>query len=49
MSGKESTGRSVAPRVILSGIEVTHMIRNGQVKDAGIQRIAADHFYSLVI
>jgi transposase-like protein len=36
-------------RIILSGIEVMHMIRKGQMKDARIQRTAAEQFYSLVI
>ncbi len=36
-------------RIILSGIEVMHMIRKGQMKDAGIQRTAAEQFYSLII
>ena len=35
-------------RIILSGIEVMHMIRKGQMKDAGIPRTAAAQFYSLV-
>ncbi|MGT2477394.1 IS6 family transposase [Paraburkholderia terrae] len=35
-------------RVILSGIEVMHMIRKGQMKDAIMQRTAAEQFYSLV-
>ena len=35
-------------RVILSGIEVMHMIRKGQMKDAVIQRTVAEQFYSLV-
>lgn len=35
-------------RVILSGIEVMHMIRKGQMKDAAIERTVADQFYSLV-
>ncbi|OXC77493.1 Mobile element protein [Caballeronia sordidicola] len=34
-------------RIILSGIEVMHMIRKGQMKDAGIQCTAAEQFYSL--
>jgi putative transposase len=36
-------------RIILSGIEVMHMIRKGQVKAAGIQLTAAKQFYSLVM
>ncbi|WP_184040407.1 IS6 family transposase [Paraburkholderia sp. Cpub6] len=36
-------------RVILSGIEVMHMIRKGQMKDAVIQRTVAEQFYSLVL
>ncbi|SKC54032.1 IS6 family transposase [Paraburkholderia hospita] len=35
-------------RVILSGIEVMHMIRKGQMKDAAIERTVPDQFYSLV-
>ncbi|MGF6870927.1 putative transposase [Paraburkholderia sp. MM5477-R1] len=35
--------------IILSGIEVMHMIRKGQMKDAGIQRTGAEQFYSLII
>ncbi|HEY3637626.1 MAG TPA: DDE-type integrase/transposase/recombinase, partial [Rhizomicrobium sp.] len=35
-------------RIILSGIEVMHMIRKGQMKAAGIQLTAAEQFYSLV-
>jgi len=35
-------------RIILSGIEVMHIIRKGQMKDAGIRRTAAEQFYSLV-
>jgi putative transposase len=37
-------------RIILSGIEVMHMIRKGQVKTAkGIAPSAAEQFYSLVM
>ncbi|AFT90278.1 IS6 family transposase ISBmu21 [Paraburkholderia phenoliruptrix] len=36
-------------RIILSGIEVIHMIRKGQIKDGGISRTVADQFYSLVM
>jgi transposase-like protein len=36
-------------RIILSGIEVMHMIRKGQMKDTGIRRTAAEQFYSLVM
>jgi transposase-like protein len=37
-------------RIILSGIEVMHMIRKGQMKTAkGISPSAAEQFYSLVI
>ncbi|WP_350357421.1 IS6 family transposase [Paraburkholderia fungorum] len=35
-------------RIILSGIEVMHMIRKGQMKTDGVERTAADLFYSLV-
>jgi putative transposase len=36
-------------RIILPGIEVMHMIREGQMKDALIQRTVAEQFYSLVM
>ncbi|WP_407670873.1 IS6 family transposase [Paraburkholderia franconis] len=36
-------------RIILSGIEVMHMIRKEQMKDDGIARTVADQFYSLVM
>ncbi|SAL81923.1 integrase catalytic region [Caballeronia choica] len=36
-------------RVILSGIEVMHMIRKGQIQDNGSPKSAAQQFYSLVI
>src|SRR5471032_2252602 len=35
-------------RIILSGIEVMHMIRKGQMKDHGLTRTAAAQFYSLM-
>jgi putative transposase len=35
-------------RIILSGIEVMHMIRKGQMKDDGVTRTAAAQFYSLM-
>jgi putative transposase len=35
-------------RIILSGIEVMHMIRKGQMKDDGLTRTAAAQFYSLM-
>jgi len=35
-------------RIILSGIEVMHMIRKGQMKNDGDDRTAAAQFYSLV-
>ncbi|WP_429290610.1 IS6 family transposase [Paraburkholderia sp. CI3] len=35
-------------RIILSGIEIMHMIRKRQMKDAGIPRTAAEQFYSLM-
>jgi putative transposase len=35
-------------RIILSGIEIMHMIRKGQMKDNGVTRTSADQFYSLV-
>src|SRR5271154_257687 len=34
-------------RIILSGIEIMHMIRKGQMRDDGIAATAADQFYSL--
>ncbi|WP_116610432.1 IS6 family transposase [Paraburkholderia unamae] len=36
-------------RIILSGIEVMHMIRKGQMQHDGDTRTAAEQFYSLVI
>ncbi|WP_429347740.1 IS6 family transposase [Paraburkholderia sp. Clong3] len=36
-------------RIILSGIELMHMIRKGQMKDAGAERTAAEQFHSLVM
>jgi transposase-like protein len=37
-------------RIILSGIEVTHMIRKGQMKtENGIHPSAAEQFYSMVM
>jgi transposase-like protein len=36
-------------RIILSSIEVMHMIRKGQMKDVAIRRTVADQFYSLAI
>ena len=35
-------------RTILSGIEVMHMIRKGQMTDDGVTRTAAAQFYSLM-
>ena len=37
------------PRIILSGIELAHMIRKGQMRDDGIASTAAGQFYSLAI
>ncbi|WP_184223106.1 IS6 family transposase [Granulicella aggregans] len=34
-------------RILLSGIELTHMIRKGQMKDAGRGQTPAQQFYSL--
>jgi len=34
--------------IILSGIEVMHMIRKGQINDDGLTRIAAAQFYSMM-
>ena len=36
-------------RIILSGIEVMHMIRKGQMQHDGDTRTAPEQFYSLVI
>jgi transposase-like protein len=36
-------------RIILSGIEMMHMIRKGQMKDVGPDRTAAEQFYSPAI
>jgi len=37
-------------RIILSGIEVMHMIRKGQMKtENGIHPSAAEQFYSMVM
>ncbi len=36
-------------RIILSGIEVMHMILKGQLNNGGGTRTVAEHFYSLVI
>jgi putative transposase len=36
-------------RIILSGIEIMHMIRKGQLDDDGSARTVADRFYSLVM
>jgi len=36
-------------RIILSGIETMHMIREGQMKADGIARTAAEQFYSLAM
>jgi transposase-like protein len=36
-------------RIILSGIEIMHMIRKGQLNDDGSARTVADRFYSLVM
>ncbi|GJH18441.1 IS6 family transposase [Caballeronia novacaledonica] len=38
-----------APRIILSGIEIAHMIRKGQMCDDGVVSIAAEQFYSLAM
>ncbi|MBB5503127.1 hypothetical protein HDG37_007366 [Paraburkholderia sp. MM5384-R2] len=34
-------------RIILSGIEIAHMIRKGQMCDDGVASTAAEQFYSL--
>jgi transposase-like protein len=34
-------------RILLSGIELMHMIRKGQMKDGGKGQTPAQHFYSL--
>jgi putative transposase len=36
-------------RIILSGIELMHMIRKGKMQDDGVAKTAAGKFYSLVI
>jgi putative transposase len=36
-------------RILLSGIEVMHMITKGQMKDEGIARTAAEQLYSLAM
>jgi transposase-like protein len=36
-------------RIILSGIELMHMIRKGQMKEDGIERTVAAQFYALAI
>jgi len=36
-------------RIILSGIEVMHMIRKGQMHDDGAAKSAAVQFYSLIM
>lgn len=35
-------------RIILSGIEIMHMIRKGQMREDGIAVSTADQFYSLM-
>ena len=36
-------------RIILSGIEIAHMIRNGQMRDDGVASTTAEQLYSLVM
>ncbi|MEX3639708.1 DDE-type integrase/transposase/recombinase [Paraburkholderia sp. BR14320] len=36
-------------RIIVSGIEIAHMIRKGQMYDDGVASTAAEQFYSLVM
>ncbi|MGF6935356.1 putative transposase [Paraburkholderia sp. UCT70] len=36
-------------RILLSGIELMHMIAKGQMKDCGIGQTAAEQFYSLAV
>jgi putative transposase len=36
-------------RIILSGIEIAHMIRKGSMKNLGGTKTAAEKFYSLVM
>jgi putative transposase len=36
-------------RIILAGIELMHMIREGQMKDDGVDRTVAASFYSLIM
>jgi len=33
-------------RILLSGIELMHLIRKGRMKDAGKEQAPAQHFYS---
>ncbi|MEM5332430.1 DDE-type integrase/transposase/recombinase, partial [Paraburkholderia sp. JHI2823] len=36
-------------RIILSGVEVTHMIRKGQMQDDRVARTVAEQFYLLAM
>ena len=36
-------------RIILTGIEIMHMIRKGQMRNDGIARSPAEQFYSIVM
>jgi hypothetical protein len=36
-------------RIILSGIEIMHMIRKGQMRDDDVAAAAADQFYPLAV
>ncbi len=36
-------------RIILSGIEIMHMIRKGQMRHDGVAKTVADQFYSLAM
>ncbi len=36
-------------RILLSGIELMHMIAKGQMKDCGIGQTPAEQFYSLAV
>ena len=36
-------------RIILSGIEIAHMIRKGQMRDDGVASTTAEQLYSLVM
>jgi putative transposase len=35
-------------RILLGGIELTHVIAKGQMEDGGFRQISAEQFYSLL-